>query len=413
MITVQPKLTSVFIFLLLTMLYYFLRFQWGWNSIIVIMQIGLLGLFSFSGFMRAVLNKSDPIFFHVFVIYSLLLLLPTYFRGEFSGLFYGLKDYVIPTTLLLGFSYFIPKHKTKVVFYYVSIICGIVSIIYFSEFLSKNILFSGYFSYTDGIRLLSESTGADGIAESSFEGGLNSFFRLPGPLSHNNATGLAIAIGALATMPLLQTKKSIIMKAVFTICLITLLLSGARTAWIAFMLGALFYYREKRAIWILYIIMIMLCFWVVIYFLPAFIGTINIDTLLNTVFIIFSEFENIDGGRIYNLVIGSGYNYPGMKSGYSSNLNPLMNDDLFIIQLATIYGVLPLLMFAYSVCSMKSIPKIDPNYAYMNAANAILICFAVSAIHTNALIRPQLYPIFFLFIVAKHLLYKSYKENKV
>tara|TARA_B100001123_G_C15308400_1_gene1023500 strand:+ start:1687 stop:2820 length:1134 start_codon:yes stop_codon:yes gene_type:complete len=377
------------------------------------MQIGLLGLFSFSGLLRTILNKSDPIFFHIFVIYSLLLLLPTYFRGEFSGLFYGLKDYVIPATLLLGFSYFIPKHKIKEVFYYVSIICGIVSIIYFSEFVSKNILFSGYFSYTDGIRVLSEATGADGIAESSFEGGLSSFFRLPGPLSHNNATGLAIAVGALATMPLLQRKRSIIIKAVFAICLITLLVSGARTAWIAFMLSALFYYREKRTIWITFVVVIVFCFWLLVYFLPAFIGTINIETLLNTAFIIFSEFENFDGGRIYNLVIGSGYNYPGMKTGYSSNLNPLLNDDLFIIQLATIYGVLPLLMFAYCIFSMKTIPKVDPDYVYINAANAILICFAVSAMHTNALIRPQLYPIFFLFIVAKHLLYKSYKENKV
>ena len=115
--------------------------------------------------------------------------------------------------------------------------------------------------------------------------------------------------------------------------------------------------------------------------------------------------------RFYNLLVGSGYNYPGFKYSWQALSGPLVNDDLFLLQLLTMYGLLPVALFLFCVARMRSIPKNAQDYKFLNAANAILICLIVTVAHTNALIRPQIYPVFFLMIVMKHVIYKKYQAE--
>ena len=367
------------------------------------------------GFLRFLTTKSissEPSFFHIFIAYSVLLLIPTFFRGGFGGAIYGVKDYVIPAALLLSFPYFVQRNSIRLVFYFVSFLGLVVSLIYFSEFISKNILFAGTFNYTEGIRELGELTGSDGIAESSFTSGLDAFFRLVGPLSHNNSSATFIAIGLLATLPLLSYKKNALFVCTVIFCSIVILVTGSRTAFIAFTCSVLFFYRDRRSIWFAAGGTVILLFFTIVYFVPAFIETISFTSFFNTAIDILGEFKEVDIGRLYNIFMGSGYNYPGMNDGYSKDFFPFMSDDLFILQLASIYGLLPWAFFLIAIMSMNTIPKTNPYYSYMNASNAILICFLITTLHTNALVRPQLYPVFFLFIVMKHLIYKYHHYEK-
>ena len=120
---IRIKSIVLLAFITLTILYYFLRFQWEWDNYVVILQAGLLSFFAGIAVVRVMSKKSlvtEPAFFHIIVLYSILLLLPTFARGSFLGLSYGLKDFVLPALLLLGFSYFIPRNNPRVVFYYIS-----------------------------------------------------------------------------------------------------------------------------------------------------------------------------------------------------------------------------------------------------------------------------------------------------
>jgi hypothetical protein len=408
------KEVLLFAFLTFTVLYYFLRFQWGWDQNIVALQALLLITISGIAVLRIIFGRGaslHPSFFYIFIAYAAALLLPTYIRGGLTGAIYGIKDYVLPALLLLGYSYFIPQKKMYSVFYCISFLGLVVSVVYFAEFVSKNILFTGYFNYTEGIRELSSATGADYLAESSFSDGIDSFFRLVGPLSHNNSTATMIAIGSLSTVPLLSSRFRILATLSLAFCMIVLLLTGSRTAAIAVIIGFVYYFRDKRVSIIFALSILISIFIAISLIVPAFIEVINITGLATASEAILSEATNLGPDRLYNLLIGSGYNFPGFDNTYKAFNGPVLNDDLFIIQLFTTYGLLPVSLFFFCVVRMRSIPKNYQNYRFFNAANAILICLTVTLVHTNALIRPQIYPVFFLMIVIKYVIHKKHQED--
>lgn len=409
------KSNILFVFIVITILYYFLRFQWGWNQGIVVLQFFLLSLICIVAALRIISTNSvhqHPPFFLIFIIYSVILLIPTLFRGGISGVAYSIKDYVAPALLLLGYSYFIPKDKIHSVFYCISLVGLTVCTIYFAEFIYKNILFLGTFNYTEGIRELSADTGADYLAESSFSDGITSFFRLVGPLSHNNSTATIIAVGILATIPMLSSRFRSFALLTLIFSTSVLLITGSRTAYIAIFVSLVFYFRDKWLLLFAVFLNIVLFFFTIAFFVPAFVEVLNLEALIGTAEVILSQFERLGSDRIYNIFIGSGYNFPGFENKYAAFNGPVLNDDLFLIQLITTYGFIPLTIFYIFIMKMPSIPKQDPLYNLMNASNAILICLSITVIHTNALIRPQIYPIFFLIIVIKHLLYLQHQTRQ-
>jgi len=236
-------------------------------------------------------------------------------------------------------------------------------------------------------------------------------FRLAGPLSHNNSTGLMIAIGALSSMALFKTKYSKYSKVLFLINIIVLTLTGARTAWFSFLIGYLFI--KKISIIKLFNFSVISVFLVniTLILLPGFGGLVNLERFLKAFDIIINRVEILDLSRLYNIIIGSGYNYAGMLDK-GSTFHPLLEDDLFFIQLATVFGLVPILLFIYFIFSNKNLVKnIKYNVQY-RTSSAIVLAYFISTFHANALVRPQLFPLFFLFIVILHKVKEKYLLSK-
>ena len=73
----------LFAFLTFTVLYYFLRFQWGWDQSIVVLQVILLMAIGGTAVFKAISGRAfHPSFFYIVILYSIALLLPTFIRGE-------------------------------------------------------------------------------------------------------------------------------------------------------------------------------------------------------------------------------------------------------------------------------------------------------------------------------------------
>ena len=101
-----------------------------------------------------------------------------------------------------------------------------------------------------------------------------------------------------------------------------------------------------------------------------------------------------------NIFIGFGFNYPNMNLNETHSFFPILEDDLFILQLITMYGAIPLILFIRYLFFVKArIPFDLYNNKYWLSAKAIIICALISSFHTNAIIRPQIFPIFFFYVV--------------
>ena len=145
---------------------------------------------------------------------------------------------------------------------------------------------------------------------------------------------------------------------------------------------------------------------------PAIIELVNVSRFFNTLGQILQKAEVLELNKIYNIVIGSGFNYPGMVANEDLMYRPILDDDFFALQLFTMYGVLPLLFFIYYLFKEnKDVVKYMFKDKYWMAGRAILICFLVSTFHTNAMVRPQLLPIFILFIVIIDQIGNAYKKS--
>ena len=104
--------------------------------------------------------------------------------------------------------------------------------------------------------------------------------------------------------------------------------------------------------------------------------------------------------NLINIFIGFGFNYPNMNLNEAHSFFPILEDDLFILQLVTMYGAIPLFLFIRYLFFVK--PRVSFNLyndKYWLSAKAIIICALITAFHTNAIIRPQIFPIFFFYIV--------------
>jgi hypothetical protein len=402
---INVKSLLLHVFLYSTILYYVFRFFVGFGDLAIVIQISVaLGLAIYGLFQIIILKKQAPTFFFLSFLYAVILLIPTELQGGIHAVLYGIKDYVVPISLLFSF-WFLFNNRPLLIeeaFYAVFTIGFIVSLIYLAESVNVNVFGGDIFDYTNKIRELGLSKGANSNFITGFEGvDKSSFLRMPGPLSHNNSTGLFIVIGIMAGLPMLYRKK-FIYKVMLLIMLIAILLLGSRTAWISLIVGVAFLYRNSFFSLLVKIAPIFLVLTLI--FLTkfnAYVEMFDIERFYRTILAILSELEKFDLNRIYNVFIGSGYNYPGMiKSDYT----PILSDDLFLIQLITIYGLLPLMLFVFSIFNIKK--HYRENNFFLNVSTAILICFLITTLHTNAMIRPQLLPIFVMFIVVKHILSK-------
>jgi len=410
------KTFTLSLFLILTVLYYYIRFQFDVNFLTISLQALLLVFLSLFGLMKGIYtynhDGSKNTFYWMVAFYSTILLLLTFYRGGIEGLLYGFKDFVLPVFILFTYKSFLNKYNKVYFFILIGLLGSFVSLIYILEYFSKFIFLKGYFDYTNGIRALSLSHGIVGFSQTAVESEGGVFYRMPGVLSHTNATGLMIAVSIFSLLPV--QNKNYFIKLALVICIVGLIMTGARTAIISFLVGLYFYkIKLKINLYLLFIGLLMAV--MVVIFLKSdypYLELFNVERFYNTLLVILKKLEHLESSNIFSLFIGFGFNYPGMIISEGLFLAPILEDDLFLIQLITMYGLVPLLLFLFYIF------HINKNYKYYLirdkywlASRAIIICFLFSSFHTNAIIRPQLFPLFFFYIVMLNQILIFYKSD--
>jgi hypothetical protein len=371
------------LFILLTTLYYFFRFQWGWDTWVVAFQVGLLCLFSLGGFLVWLISPSRLTkgynIYSVGLAYLIFLLFLTALHGGVNGVAYGLKDHILPFMLLFYYSLVIKEIKLEKIFVMIGFCAAIVSVIYLAEFVNKWHFGNGFFAYTEGIKALTERVQGEESTSLSWVGDL---LRMPGPLSHHNSTGLFMGVGVLSAMALFSSRHRKVGYIIFGVCLVGLLISGARTAWAATLAGIMFAKKDNIRNIIIYFAIAGVFFMVMAKFIPGVSELVKAERLVAPGRIILQKTERLyEPHYLKNIFMGNGFNYPGMD--LDSPYSPLLSDDLFFIQLVTTYGLLPAFVFFWCVFSRKyRVPEEGDLGVY---SLAIIILFLVSGMHTNAM----------------------------
>jgi hypothetical protein len=438
----KMRVYVVLVSLSLIVLYYFLRFQWGWDHNVLAMYALFLSGVSAVGLyvlIKGVGVSNSRLFVMLQVIFAYLLLLScyTFVRGGGTGLMYAIKEMLLPALFGVGVAFWVSPEKYRNILLFISYIAAFVGVLYVYEFIKYFVNGDGYMNYSIGMRNLFFSLHQTGGAKmhTVIQSDNLSFIRLPGVLSHNNVTGLLLSIGALLSLSIRNIRYPVIGRVVFLICLCSLLLTMARSAMLSFVIGyaVLLYYngifwQRLRIFMVLSVLGVLVAVLLQVSGLSsqynsAAFALLEPGRIINTLVWILSNITNIfDSGRFYNLIVGSGFSYPGYQS--SQNIfGPLISDDLFFIQLLTMFGVIPFLSLLYLMFSrtdnlLRNIKASACDIYDINtiavAAFSVIVVMLVSTIHTNAMSRAQLFPIFFicLAILSKYeIIFSTRKDN--
>ncbi len=205
---------------------------------------------------------------------------------------------------------------------------------------------------------------------------------MPLLISHHNSTGLFMGVGVLSAMALFSSRHRKVGYIIFGVCLVGLLISGARTAWAATLAGIMFAKKDNIRNIIIYFAIAGVFFMVMAKFIPGVSELVKAERLVAPGRIILQKTERLyEPHYLKNIFMGNGFNYPGMD--LDSPYSPLLSDDLFFIQLVTTYGLLPAFVFFWCVFSRKyRVPEEGDLGVY---SLAIIILFLVSGMHTNAM----------------------------
>ena len=414
----QLKKLTAYVTIFLFILYYFLRFQWGWDK--YVLAIYAVCIFFVSSYGLLIISKNivhnvkrgtiDALI-KLLVVYTIILTLYTSYRGGSIAFLYALKDYLAPILIGCGITYIFNKKDYSKLIVFISFLCATVGVIYLYEVYKYVIMNNGYMTYTIGIRDLSSAihnTETRLSMHTVVSGGLSNYYRFPGPLSHINVTALCLAIGTVLSLSTIRLGYPNYGKILFIICFVSLMISMARTAILSSFIGvtlylALVYGFKKMLGFFLLVLGLIICVVVFNYeFFSSAVVHMSLERIMKTLFYVLSLFKSIlTFDRMYNVIVGSGFTY----HGYTSNwFGPLLSEELFQIQLITMYGLIPIIMFiTISLRKSLKIIKIQKYLSYAGQDYIIVVaCFCViivmlaSTIHVNALIRPQIYPIYFI-----------------
>lgn len=398
----------VFLFIFNATLYYFLRFQFDINYVIIGIHLTLLVLLVFLGIYYLKRNVNNlSIKMMMFLLYGVYLLSITFYNGGTNALLYSLKDYIFVFLLFLFYYEYVKKDNYILLFYFVGIVGTIISSIYCLEvinFYNSTQTYNDVFDYTKNLRVAAAGSIGENIVTFTSSG--SRFYRMAGVLAHNNVTALVIGITVLSLIALNLSVKRLYLYPFIIFNFFTLILTGARTAIIAFLIGCLYLYwnKIKNVIFILFSIPVSI--YVIMYYFPGSGYIFNIDQFFNTFTKSVEDIQLIGIDRLYNIILGSGFNFPNMETYINSSndyLFPIVSDHFFIIQLCTIFGVLPLLYLFYGIFLNKEVCQNAKYKNYIRIVQSIILVFFVSTLHTNALVRPQALHILILFLA---LLYK-------
>ena len=222
-------------FFFISILYYFLRFQFNLDQEILFFY-GFLQLVFFLLFMLK-LNyfvhfKHSPIskILLIFFFHSLFLTLLTTIKTlSLDAFLYSVKDYLFPVILFWVVVMFKIKylHQLKL-FHFISFL---VSVIYLTDFSLKIFFKQNTLVYLEKIRNLTiEKANSLELSGTFISGDLFDFIRFEGPLGHNSATSIFIAIGVFIGFYLFKSYRKPYQLFFLIINSITLIISANRTA---------------------------------------------------------------------------------------------------------------------------------------------------------------------------------------
>lgn len=420
-------------FIPICVLYYFIRFQFGLDREVLaaysIFQILILSavilVFVKWFFVRHRTNAIDWLLL-ILTLHALYLFVITVVRSpSYEAMLYSIKDFIFPVAVYWYCRHFIRDDEWMLVYKVIAIVLTIVSVIYVTEFFDRIILGNAPFAYTEKMRELTmEKTGATELSGTVIQGDSFTLIRFEGPLSHNNVTGLGMALGALVCLVLWAALVKNIYFLLMLINLLGLLLAAPRTAIFSLLVSAGVYLWSNKSksrgkghmvhiVVTIFGILVGASFFLVDF--SAYSTLYNFNSLYNTMLMMLTANQEVSAvlESFYNPIgwLGLGYPVPG---DFSRDFNVIRSDDLFFIQLISMYGLIgALLLFFGGRVMYKNIMLVRSKRATVMRpvfylSSVVIIAMVLSTIHTNALIRPQLFPLFFISLAA----FAAYLDNK-
>lgn len=414
-------------FFFISILYYFLRFQFNLDQEILFFY-GFLQLVFFLLFMLK-LNyfvhfKHSPIskILLIFFFHSLFLTLLTTIKTlSLDAFLYSVKDYLFPVILFWVVVMFKIKylHQLKL-FHFISFL---VSVIYLTDFSLKIFFKQNTLVYLEKIRNLTiEKANSLELSGTFISGDLFDFIRFEGPLGHNSATSIFIAIGVFIGFYLFKSYRKPYQLFFLIINSITLIISANRTAIFSLLLTFLIInflnknkFKPINATFKLTVIGFAFLFF--ISFLSKYFAINDLFSLDSfssaTYYIFFSSNEIVDFlNSLYNPFswIGTGFPTPIMSELYL--LRSFRSDDFFILQFLNTYGIFSFFLFFFLIrILINHFGKQDDDNITYKIYFGIVIVLMISCLHAGSLIRPQIFPIFFFSFAALHSLIINSKNN--
>lgn len=422
----NPNLILLDIFLFINILYYFLRFQLPLDPYIVAIYFLVVILISFAVFIKglrlsyinAPLGAVD-IFVTFVLFHSLILTIVTWINTPaLDSLLYSAKDYIFPIALYFYCRLYLTRNDWRRVFIVLLFLFSAVSVIYILEFSDKFLLNGGGFVYTEKLtELILKKTGSNNLSTSIIKGDNYALIRMLGPLSHNNVTGLGMAIGAVIGIAFWLYMPSFIKTIPILINIAGLILAVPRTAIFALIISVtlMLVFAIKRGITQFSYIKILA------YgsFVLVIVGLISAYIMDWSAYGQVYSFSSIWRAGTYILTIpelsalkgmladpltwgGMGFAVPG-QGPY--DMHPIRSDDLFLVQLISMYGLpgiifLVIGIFLVGEVIYKSKYLGNGDHLIIMTSLGVLTAILVSTVHTNAMIRPQIFPVFFVALSA-------------
>jgi len=433
------------LFILLSLLYYFFRFQYDLQTEIPILEYSLLMLLMplslliwFEGKLCE-FNELDKVVFMFFVYNCIFVILSWYSSGAGEAL-YSIKNYITGFVLYFIASFTLSSKRIWGVWISILVVVFLVAVIYLLEYFVTNLmvgdLFSNisarsFFTYTSALDVYARDVmgSANGIATPWEQGSTGVWIRLPGPLGYPNITASVIGFGLIFSMSMVMlryyTNYFLMMSGLFISALVV---SGARTA-IAATLVALFvmmvYAVKKKYIPAIFM-MQAATFIFAVPLLLILSGVLDVvalakifswESIKNVLTILFIEKDAIPS-FIANfqdyLFFGKGFysitdHVEAARAGVAviDDGGPLVSIDLHFMQILTTYGILPsllllALLFRALLLMQKDMFESSGVLAEKQKNIVALSCTGVvfagliSTAHSNAVTSPQVLPVVML-----------------
>jgi hypothetical protein len=244
---------------------------------------------------------------------------------------------------------------------------------------------------------------------------------MPGPLAHSNTTGLALALGLVLSVSRYKSTHKVLINVLFILIFsVALILCGGRTAILAGIVGsmtAVFFTARISLAKMLskFILILMLLIATMTWMITsevidpsAFKQIYNIAKSAETVSIMVSADaikQYCEQVITYPFVLLTGVGPATPATSGGDLLNQIGTDDIYIVSLLSQYGiVLPVLLsFALWVTFRKALidtMRYGDTFlrSLLSVSLGCVVAFVVSTVHTNALMKPQLFPMFFIFL---------------